>query len=498
MLVYKFGGATTRTVRGLERMCELVAKAHTEELRKLKRKRTAGGVTPGVVIIVSAIGHTTRRLRSIAEDAEAGKSLFAGETLQRLIERHAQLASSLDFSDKLYEKTIAKFHAIAREVSSLVEGVTITRELSSRTLDQFLAKGEQFATVLISALLRHYDLPVEVCDARKMVITNANYTSALPNSQAISVKVPERILPLLLEGKIILTQGFIGGTPEGQTTTMGSESSDLSATLIGKALHAKEVVIWKSVPGIFTADPEIVPKAKPIRHLSFEEADEIGRRGVRALFQNVARPLLDLNSENHTTLRVTAPAAKPLRGTTISATTGNPVRSPKPVSLALEQNIATIYIRKSQKLRSNRKEVDRRSSIVGGQLNSSDHRLSTIDYRLSSEGIPSFALNRAFYYWASDSEITICFRRDERRPLFRALKDAGYEIQEERPLAALSLLVRTRDAAQNLSIIRERLLRSLRRFPVRALLPVESSLVVLIDEHTSVDALKQLHKEFFE
>ena len=481
MLVYKFGGATTRTVRGLERMRELIGKAHVDELRKLKRKKSAGGITPGVVVVVSAIGHTTRRLRSIAEDAEAGRSLFAGGTLERVIERHSQLAASLDLSDRLYERTLKKIQAIVKEVASLVEGVTITRELSPRTLDQFLAKGEQFATVLITAALQDFGLPVEVCDARKMVITNANFTSAIPETASIAEYVPEKILPVLLNGKIVLTQGFIGGTREGETTTMGSESSDLSATLIGKALHAKEVVIWKSVPGIFTADPELVPKAKPIRHLSFEEADEIGRRGVRALFQNVARPLLELNSENITTLRVTAPAAKPLRGTTISRTTGNPVRSPKPIALALEQNIATIYVRKSQNLRSRRK-ADRQKEWLHKQ----------------TEGIPSFALNRAFYYWASDSEITICFRRDERRPLFRALKDAGYDIQEERPLAALSLLCRTRDAAQNLSVIRERLLRSLRRYPVRALLPVESSLVVLIDEHTSVEALKQLHREFFE
>ena len=159
MLVYKFGGATTRTVRGLERMRELIEKAHAGEHRKLKGKRTSGGITPGVVIIVSAIGHTTRRLRSIAEDSEAGKSLFAGETLQRIIERHIQLLSSLDLSDTLYEKTVARFHAIAKEVASLVEGVTITRELSPRSLDQFLAKGEQFATVLISALLTEHGLP---------------------------------------------------------------------------------------------------------------------------------------------------------------------------------------------------------------------------------------------------------------------------------------------------------------------------------------------------
>jgi len=480
MLVYKFGGATTRTIRGLDRMCELIRFAHTDELRKLKRKRTSGGVIPGVVVVISAIGHTTRRLRSIAEDAESGRSLFAGGTLERIIERHTQLAASLDLSQRVYERTINKFHAIAKEVASLVEGVTITRELSPRTLDQFLAKGEQFATVLISALLRENDIPLEICDARKVVITNANFNSAIPDSVAIAEKVQEKILPILYEGKVILTQGFIGGTLEGETTTMGSESSDLSATLIGKALRAKEIVIWKSVPGIFTADPELVPKAKPIHHLSFEEADEIGRRGVRALFQNVARPLLEQSLDEHTTLRITAPATKPLRGTTISRTTGNPVRSPKPIALALEQNIATIYIRKSQNGKSKRK-VDKQKEWENKQT-----------------PIPSFALNRAFYYWASDTEITICFRRDERRAIFRSLKDAGYEIQEERPLAALSLLVRTRDAAQNLSAIRERLLRSLRRFPLRALLPVESSIVVLIDENTSVDALRQLHREFFE
>ena len=86
MLVYKFGGATTRTARGLERMCDLIQTAHADELRKLKRKKSSGGITPGVVVVISAIGHSTRRLRSIAEDAEAGRSLFAGGTLERLIE----------------------------------------------------------------------------------------------------------------------------------------------------------------------------------------------------------------------------------------------------------------------------------------------------------------------------------------------------------------------------------------------------------------------------
>src|SRR5947209_6418538 len=156
MVVYKFGGATTRTARGIERMRDQVAKAHAEELRKLKRKRSPGGELPGLVVVISAIGHTTRRLRSIAEDAESGKALFAGGTLERIIERHEQLASPL--SPAMYDRAARKFHSIAKEIASLVEGVTITRELSPRTLDAFMARGEQFATALISAALEDADL----------------------------------------------------------------------------------------------------------------------------------------------------------------------------------------------------------------------------------------------------------------------------------------------------------------------------------------------------
>jgi aspartate kinase len=263
---------------------------------------------------------------------------------------------------------------------------------------------------------------------------------------------------------------------------MGSESSDLTATLLGRALEAKEVVIWKAVSGIYTADPEYVPHAHAIRHLSFDEADELGRRGVRALFQNVARPLLGEDARHKTIVRVTSLEKKSPSGTVIAASNGALVRSPKPVALALEQNIATVYVKPASEDNGRKKKRSREAQL---------------EYN-KTQGIPAFALNRAFYYWASDTEITISFRRDERRTLFRALKDAGYELQEEKPLAALSMLVRTRDATQDLSSIRERLFRSLRSFPVRAVFPVESSLVVLLNEDRAVEALKKVHKDFFE
>jgi aspartate kinase len=455
-------------------MVQLVRKTADEQLRK----RSGGGL----VVVVSAIGHTTRRLRTIAEDAENGKSLFAGGTLERVIERHQQLAESLDLGERAYSEATSRFHALAADIARLVEGVTITRELSPRTLDAFLAKGEYFATALIGALLEDAGISTQVVDAREVIVTDALYTAAAPNAELIRARVLECIVPHLHAGRVVLTQGFIGGTPDGDLTTMGSESSDLTATLLGRALEASEVVIWKTVSGIYTADPEHIAKAKAIRHLSFEEADELGRRGVRALFQNVARPLIGEDARHKTIVRVTSPEPKSPLGTVIAASSGAAVRAPKPIALALEQNIATVYVKPASETDGKRRKRSREAQLAYNK----------------TQGIPAFALNRAFYYWASDTEITISFRRDERRALYRALRDAGYELQEEKPLAALSLLVRTKDATQDLTNIREKLFRSLRSFPVRAVLPVESSLVVLLDEDRAVEALKKVHRDFFE
>lgn len=466
MLVYKFGGQTTRSVRGLEQLGRIVERAYASE----SRRRKSGGL----LIVVSAIGHTTRRLREIAEHAEDGKALEAGDTLERIVERHEQLADSAGLTPEAYTSAVSEFRRIASGIAKLVEGVTITRELSPRTLDAFLSAGEQFSSQLIYGLLRTYELPVELVDARRFVVTSPDFTRATPSLVETTRKAEEIVKPVLASGSIVLTQGFIGATAAGETTTMGTESSDLTATLAGVALGAREVVIWKSVPGIFTADPELVPNAKPIRSLSFEEADEMGRRGVRALFQRVAEPLIASSSK--ATIRVTSPQSKKeLRGTIVMLSHGD-VRSPKPIALSLEENIATLYVRTNEGVEAKHSE----------------------SFLASGDGIPAFALRRAFYYWASDAEITICYPRNEKRHLIRSLKEAGYHVEEERPHNAISLLVRSRGASQNLSAIRERLLRSLRRYPVRAVFPVESSFIILIDEDRSTEALRHLHREFFE
>ena len=218
MYVYKFGGATTRSIRGLESLVSIIADTHQSESKKLRRSHTRG--LPGLVVVVSAIGHTTRRLRSIAEDAEDGKALIAGETLHRILERHIDLAESLDLSDEIYIRTRAKLDKITNSVSNLVEGVTITRELSRRTLDSFLAAGEGFSSMLISALLENRGIPVVLADARKFIITNGEFGNAAPNLEEITKRANAELLPHLEQGSVILTQGFIGATMQGETTTM--------------------------------------------------------------------------------------------------------------------------------------------------------------------------------------------------------------------------------------------------------------------------------------
>ena len=111
MLVYKFGGATTRSVRGLEQLAAIVARTFETESRRRK--------DAGLVIVVSAIGHTTRRLREIAEYAENGKAIEAGDTLERIIERHEQLADNAGLTPEAYANAITEFRRIAGENRSI-------------------------------------------------------------------------------------------------------------------------------------------------------------------------------------------------------------------------------------------------------------------------------------------------------------------------------------------------------------------------------------------
>lgn len=462
MIVYKFGGATTRTRRGLEAVTDLIATAQRTEVQRRKRSRTKAGAVRGLIVVVSAIGHTTRHLARAAEFAAAGNLALAEDALERTIEQHRQLLRSLKLDAE--QEVLERFDEIGDQTSALIEGVSITRELSARSRDAIVAHGEDFAMALLDAALREHGLPVRIVEARSVIITNERFGHAEPNYTEIHSRVARHVLPHLRRSEIVLTQGYIGATPEGDTTTMGSESSDLTATLLAGALAAEEVVIWKTVQGIYTADPELVPEAKLIRMLSFEEAEEIGRRGARILFPAIAHPILREGQD--TVLRIATPLARTERHTSLKRMLPVP-RKERPLAIAADPNMMLVRIQRSSEPE---------------------------NLKIKRQGLENL-LSDVPYTWLTGGECRAVVTRDRRAALQQKLAASGWTMEIIEHVGTIGVVVR--GARSTSTETMHSILRTGRGLPVIAIMTIEKSIVVVVPEAQTLVALRKLHKALF-
>ena len=186
MIVYKFGGALARSKRGLEALVKILNEAYKLEATRVRRTKKPSSVTHGIVLVTSAIGHTTRYLALAAELAEDGWLPEAEESLNRTIAQHQQLAGSLGLADET--ALFDRFESIAGDIASLLEGVAILRELSPRTRDAILAAGEHLAIALIEALLRDREFPARFVDATDIIITDEQFGHAAPIMEEIAAR----------------------------------------------------------------------------------------------------------------------------------------------------------------------------------------------------------------------------------------------------------------------------------------------------------------------
>ncbi len=477
MIVYKFGGALARTKRGMDALVRLTQEAYRKELARAKRQKTSV-TTHGLVLVVSAIGHTTRHLSRAAELAERGELSEAEQALDRSLSQHEMLAGQLGILDTVADS----FYTITTEVRSLLEGIAIVRELSPRTRDAVLAAGEELAAALIVALLEVQELPVRFVDARHLIVTDESHGNAAALAEETEHNVRQRVLPRLHRHDIVLTQGFVGATRDGITTTMGAESSDLTATLLAGALAASEVVIWKSLPGLYTADPELVPTARLIRSLSFDEAEELGRRGARILYPSFAHPLL--SAEAKTLLRIATPFGKAGRHTMLQRTiqSSRNATSQKALALAVRQRLILLRMRPLS-------EAD--ITWLGNILPKNPGR-PTGGKRQSSSVTPVIQ-------WSTPLEHFVLIQKEDRAAFVREVEAAKMEvIGSERAVAVISLILRKPAEEAADPRFAAALGRSLRAFHTHALLPVEQSVVAIVDEAGAVAGLKKAHHDLIE
>jgi bifunctional aspartokinase / homoserine dehydrogenase 1 len=275
--VMKFGGTSVGDASCMARAAQIIAQAAREN---------------GCVAVVSAMSGVTDRLIEGAKRAEAGDNA-AGEALVEALRRqHETALASLLRREEDRARIRLKMEEVLAEGRRLSEGTALLRELTPRTLDAISSLGERLSAPLVAAAVRELGVPSEAVEATELIVTDAFHGGAEPQLKLTREKSQARLRPLLEKGTVPVVTGFIGATAEGQLTTLGRGGSDYSATILGAALDADEVIIWTDVNGVLTADPRLVADARTIPVISYREAEELAYFGAKVLHPKTLNPVV--------------------------------------------------------------------------------------------------------------------------------------------------------------------------------------------------------------
>ena len=266
--VFKFGGASIKDVESIKNVGEILQNYASEEL----------------VIVFSAMGKVTNMLEQVVE-AYIQNSTEATKALQKVKAFHAEIINVL----------FAKEHAIFNEVNNLyVEIEWVLEEEPNQDYaydyDQIVSIGEFLSTRIMSAYLSQIGFENTWLDARDLIRTDNSYRNAKVDWETTTTFIKNTI-----KAKHSITQGFIGCTSENFTSTLGREGSDFSAAILAYCLDAKEVVIWKDVPGMMNADPKHFEDAQLLNKVSFDEAIELAFFGAKVIHPKTIQPLKKKN-----------------------------------------------------------------------------------------------------------------------------------------------------------------------------------------------------------
>ena len=247
------------------------------------------------LVVLSACSGITNRLIQIATAAGESRLDEAMELSGEVRKHHRKLVDVLISDEGRRAAVIEKVEAYIAELDMLIKGVDIVGELTARSFDTFCSFGELLSTTIFSEAMQEAGHETVWTDIREVMITDDNFGSARPVEELCEKNVKNALKPLLEQGKIVVTQGFIGSTRDGKTTTFGRGGSDFTAALLGAWLTSNEIQIWTDVDGVMTCDPRIVHEARSIRVMTFSEAAELSYLGAKVLHPDTIAPAVKQN-----------------------------------------------------------------------------------------------------------------------------------------------------------------------------------------------------------
>ena len=276
MIVLKFGGTSVADAERVGRAAAIV------EAQPQPR-----------VAVVSAASGVTNLLLEAARAAAEGEATKAEKAVDAIRAKHAAVAAGIaDEAERLgAQAALDQLHA---DLDAALLEVYAAGEVVGRLSDRVVATGEKAMSVMLAATLRSRGTPAAHAFADRVVATDDRFGNARPDRARTREQAAAVVRPLLDSGLTVVITGFIGGAPDGSTTTLGRGGSDYSATLVGAALDATEVQIWTDVPGVLTADPRQVPDARVVPQVSYDEAQELAHFGAKVLHPRTIRPAVTL------------------------------------------------------------------------------------------------------------------------------------------------------------------------------------------------------------
>lgn len=271
MNVFKFGGASVKDANAVRNVSHILSLFPKDQL----------------IVVVSAMGKTTNAMEEIVDSLWNRNEKRYMELIEDRYQFHQLIVAEL-FPEKHY--------FIYQQMEELFESLKNRYHLPisdnyNFEYDQIVSLGEVLSTMIVEAFMREEGHLTVWVDCRKIIRTNHEYREGEVDWAKTQALVNERLMPLFKEKRIAVTQGFIGHTSEGFTTTLGREGSDFTAGILAYCTNAQGVTIWKDVPGMLNADPKWFDDTIKLQKISFKEAIELSYYGASVIHPKTIKPL---------------------------------------------------------------------------------------------------------------------------------------------------------------------------------------------------------------
>jgi aspartate kinase len=277
-LVLKFGGTSISSpsdIRNVAKTIALLAKNNE------------------IVVVCSAIDGVTDDLIRISTMIEQRNKNDTNKTLDSVIKKHKQFANQTIKSSTIKKQLLEKLNVDILELQELVRGLTLLKEVSTRSLDYLISFGERLSDDLVSFSLQELKKKSTALNGKEVgIVTDSNFGESRPLMDTTRIRISKTLGSLLSKKIIPVVGGFAGADQHGNITTFGRGGSDYTATIIASCINADEIWLMSDVEGLMTADPKLVKNAKLLNEVSYAEAIEMALFGAKQIHPRTFEPIL--------------------------------------------------------------------------------------------------------------------------------------------------------------------------------------------------------------